>query len=115
MQYVSEVVGGEGHDDPTRPDPAVPSARVRGDSIYTWASRNAPPKLVVAARRGRHHSSFFGLHMLAHMKRLNVILSRCCGGNDDGWRVLGHGRLCGAALRSSESERAKNRRQARPH
>lgn len=37
VQYVSEVVGGEGHDDPTRPDPAVPSDRVRGDSIYTWA------------------------------------------------------------------------------
>ena len=37
VQYVSEVVGGEGHDDPTRPNPSVPSARVRGDSIYTFA------------------------------------------------------------------------------
>jgi glucose dehydrogenase len=35
-QYVSIVVGGESHNDPTRPNPAVPSARVRGDAIYTF-------------------------------------------------------------------------------
>ncbi|HEX5584065.1 PQQ-binding-like beta-propeller repeat protein [Gaiella sp.] len=35
-QYVSVVVGGESHNDPTRPNPAVPSARVRGDSVYTF-------------------------------------------------------------------------------
>jgi glucose dehydrogenase len=37
VQYVSEVVGGESHNDPTRPNPAVPTDRVRGDSIYTYA------------------------------------------------------------------------------
>ncbi len=36
-QYVSVVVGGESHNDPTRPNAAVPSQRVRGDDIYTWA------------------------------------------------------------------------------
>jgi quinohemoprotein ethanol dehydrogenase len=36
-QYVSVVVGGESHNDPTRPNPAVPSQRVRGDSVYTYA------------------------------------------------------------------------------
>ncbi len=35
-QYVSNVVGGESHNDPTRPNAAVPSQRVRGDDIYTW-------------------------------------------------------------------------------
>jgi hypothetical protein len=35
-QYVSEFVGGESHNDPTRPDPANPNRRVRGDSIYTY-------------------------------------------------------------------------------
>jgi glucose dehydrogenase len=35
-QYVSELVGGESHNDPTRPNPAVPQQRVRGDSIYTY-------------------------------------------------------------------------------
>jgi len=36
VQYVSDVVGGESHNDPTRPNPANPSQRVRGDSVYTW-------------------------------------------------------------------------------
>ena len=36
VQYVSEVVGGENHNDPTRPNPNKPSARARGDSIYTF-------------------------------------------------------------------------------
>ena len=36
-QYVSIVAGGESHNDPTRPNPAVPSQRVRGDCIYTYA------------------------------------------------------------------------------
>jgi alcohol dehydrogenase (cytochrome c) len=36
VQYVSEVVGGENHTDPTRPDPKNANARVRGDSIYTF-------------------------------------------------------------------------------
>jgi glucose dehydrogenase len=36
VQYVSIVVGGESHNDPTRPNPSVPSDRVRGDSIYTY-------------------------------------------------------------------------------
>jgi hypothetical protein len=36
-QYVSIVVGGQGHNDPTRPNPAVPSQRLRGDSVYTYA------------------------------------------------------------------------------
>ncbi len=36
-QYVSIVVGGESHNDPTRPNPAVPNQRVRGDSVYTYA------------------------------------------------------------------------------
>ena len=35
-QYVSEVVGGENHTDPTRPNPAKPNDRVRGDSVYTF-------------------------------------------------------------------------------
>jgi quinohemoprotein ethanol dehydrogenase len=35
-QYVTEVVGGEGHNDPTRPNPAVPNQRVRGDSVYSF-------------------------------------------------------------------------------
>jgi hypothetical protein len=37
VQYVTEVVGGENHTDPTRPDPKNPNARVRGDSVYTYA------------------------------------------------------------------------------
>ena len=37
VQYVSIIAGGESHNDPTRPNPAVPSARVRGDSVYTFA------------------------------------------------------------------------------
>ena len=36
VQYVSVVVGGENHNDPTRPNPKNPNARVRGDSIYTF-------------------------------------------------------------------------------
>jgi len=36
VQYVSVVVGGENHTDPTRPNPANPNQRVRGDSIYTY-------------------------------------------------------------------------------
>jgi len=36
VQYVSEVVGGENHTDPTRPNPANPNQRVRGDSVYTY-------------------------------------------------------------------------------
>jgi len=36
VQYVSELVGGESHNDASRPNPAVPSQRVRGDSIYTF-------------------------------------------------------------------------------
>ncbi len=36
-QYVSIVAGGESHNDPTRPNPAVPNERVRGDSVYTYA------------------------------------------------------------------------------
>ncbi len=36
VQYVSEVVGGENHTDPTRPNPAKPNQRVRGDSVYTF-------------------------------------------------------------------------------
>ncbi len=36
-QYVTIVAGGESHNDPTRPNPAVPSQRVRGDYIYTYA------------------------------------------------------------------------------
>jgi alcohol dehydrogenase (cytochrome c) len=36
VQYVSEVVGGENHTDPTRPSATNPNARVRGDSIYTF-------------------------------------------------------------------------------
>jgi alcohol dehydrogenase (cytochrome c) len=36
VQYVSEVVGGESHNDPTRPNPSNPSQRVRGDSVYTY-------------------------------------------------------------------------------
>ena len=36
-QYVSIVAGGESHNDPTRPNAAVPAQRVRGDSIYTYA------------------------------------------------------------------------------
>jgi len=35
-QYVSVMAGGESHNDPTRPNPAVPSQRVRGDTIYTY-------------------------------------------------------------------------------
>ncbi len=35
-QYVSEFVGGESHNDPTRPDPAHANYRVRGDSVYTY-------------------------------------------------------------------------------
>jgi glucose dehydrogenase len=37
VQYVSIISGGESHNDPTRPNPSVPSDRVRGDSIYTYA------------------------------------------------------------------------------
>jgi hypothetical protein len=36
VQYVSIVAGGESHNDPTRPNPAVPAQRVRGDSVYTY-------------------------------------------------------------------------------
>jgi quinohemoprotein ethanol dehydrogenase len=36
VQYVSILSGGEGHNDPTRPNPSVPNQRVRGDSIYTY-------------------------------------------------------------------------------
>jgi glucose dehydrogenase len=36
-QYVTIVAGGESHNDPTRPNPAVPSQRVRGDSVYTYS------------------------------------------------------------------------------
>lgn len=36
VQYVSEVVGGENHTDPTRPNPNNPNERVRGDSVYTF-------------------------------------------------------------------------------
>jgi glucose dehydrogenase len=36
VQYVSEVVGGENHTDPTRPNPNKPNERVRGDSVYTF-------------------------------------------------------------------------------
>ncbi len=36
VQYVTEVVGGENHTDPTRPNPAKPNDRVRGDSVYTF-------------------------------------------------------------------------------
>jgi glucose dehydrogenase len=35
-QYVSIVVGGENHTDPTRPSKKNTSARVRGDSVYTY-------------------------------------------------------------------------------
>ena len=37
QEYVSIVAGGESHNDPTRPNPAVPSQRARGDAIYTYA------------------------------------------------------------------------------
>lgn len=36
-QYVTIVSGGESHNDPTRPNPAVPGQRVRGDSVYTYS------------------------------------------------------------------------------
>jgi hypothetical protein len=36
-QYVSIIAGGESHNDPTRPNASVPGARVRGDSVYTYA------------------------------------------------------------------------------
>jgi alcohol dehydrogenase (cytochrome c) len=36
-QYVSIFAGGESHNDPTRPDPAHPNYRVRGDTVYTYA------------------------------------------------------------------------------
>ncbi|MBV8079754.1 MAG: PQQ-binding-like beta-propeller repeat protein [Actinobacteria bacterium] len=35
-QYVSILVGGESHNDPTRPNPAIPNERVRGATIYTY-------------------------------------------------------------------------------
>ena len=36
-QYVSIFSGGESHNDPTRPNPALPNERVRGDTVYTYA------------------------------------------------------------------------------
>jgi quinohemoprotein ethanol dehydrogenase len=36
-QYVSIFSGGESHNDPTRPNPAAPNQRVRGDTVYTYA------------------------------------------------------------------------------
>jgi quinohemoprotein ethanol dehydrogenase len=36
-QYVSILVGGQGHDDPTRPSGLTSPNRLRGDSIYTYA------------------------------------------------------------------------------
>jgi quinohemoprotein ethanol dehydrogenase len=36
-QYVSILVGGQGHDDPTRPHGLTSPDRLRGDSVYTFA------------------------------------------------------------------------------
>jgi hypothetical protein len=35
-QYVSILVGGQAHDDPTRPNGLNSPDRLRGDSIYTF-------------------------------------------------------------------------------
>jgi quinohemoprotein ethanol dehydrogenase len=36
-QYVSIFVGGESHNDASRPNPALPNERVRGDTVYTYS------------------------------------------------------------------------------
>jgi quinohemoprotein ethanol dehydrogenase len=41
-QYVSILVGGQAHDDPTRPHGLTSADRLRGDSIYTFALPGAP-------------------------------------------------------------------------
>jgi len=41
-QYVSILVGGQAHDDPTRPDGLTSPVRLRGDSIYTFALPGTP-------------------------------------------------------------------------
>jgi quinohemoprotein ethanol dehydrogenase len=41
-QYVSILVGGQAHDDPTRPAGLTSPVRLRGDSIYTFALPGTP-------------------------------------------------------------------------
>jgi quinohemoprotein ethanol dehydrogenase len=52
-QYVSILVGGQAHDDPTRPSGLASPDRLRGDSIYTFALPGTPVGKAVAGAAAR--------------------------------------------------------------